>query len=156
MPQYSDIATSKNKNANLGKQNSFKFSKSSIFHNSAAPARIRYGLSARTAPAGSASRRGMKMSSRSWWAPGRSWPRSAAGSRTGSSAPPSRSQPGMDQIHAVITTWHDTLYSRFCKLFSESSNSLPALLPFALLLRRTKGTLRSKFTNPHCTWDFVT
>ena len=34
------------------------------------------------------------------------------------------------------------LYSRFCKLFSESSTGIPTLLPYSLLPRQARGTLR--------------
>ena len=48
------------------------------------------------------------------------------------------------------------LYSRFCKLFSESSTGIPALLPCSLLPRQARGTLRKLFTKPHCTVHFGT
>ena len=41
--------------------------------------------------------------------------------------------------------------NRFCKLFSEGSTSVPAVLPFALLLR----IARELTAKPHCTLDFV-
>ena len=54
------------------------------------------------------------------------------------------------------TTSQNELYSRFCKLFSESSTGIPALLPCSLLPRQARGTLRKLFTKPHCTVHFGT
>ena len=54
------------------------------------------------------------------------------------------------------TTYQNELYSRFCKLFSESSTGIPALLPCSLLPRQARGTFRNFFTKPHCTVHFGT
>ena len=60
------------------------------------------------------------------------------------------------QPHPVHTTSQNELYTGFCKLFSESSTGIPALLPCSLLPRQARGTLRKLFTKPHCTVHFGT